>query len=48
MFLRVSAKSFLLGAGKKDFSSEFGAPDGTLTDKASFQTVRIGAKYKFN
>lgn len=34
--------------GKKDFSSEFGAPDGTLTDKASFQTVRIGAKYKFN
>ncbi|ODA95087.1 hypothetical protein BFX40_20915 [Mesorhizobium sp. SEMIA 3007] len=33
---------------KKDFSSEFGAPDGTLTDKASFQTVRIGAKYKFN
>lgn len=33
---------------KKDSSSEFGAPDGTLTDKASFQTVRIGAKYKFN
>ncbi|BCH10138.1 membrane protein [Mesorhizobium sp. 131-3-5] len=33
---------------EKDFSSEFGAPDGTLTDKASFQTVRIGAKYKFN
>ncbi|TPM35800.1 outer membrane beta-barrel protein [Mesorhizobium sp. B2-3-5] len=33
---------------KKDLSSEFDAPDGTLTDKASFQTVRIGAKYKFN
>lgn len=34
--------------GKKDFSSEFGAPDGTLTDKPSFQTVRLGVKYKFN
>jgi outer membrane immunogenic protein len=33
---------------KKDFSSELGAPDGTLTDKPSFQTVRLGLKYKFN
>jgi outer membrane immunogenic protein len=31
-----------------DFSSEFGAPDGTLEDEPSFHTVRIGAKYKFN
>lgn len=31
-----------------DFSSEFGAPDGTLEVEPSFHTVRIGAKYKFN
>lgn len=34
--------------GKKDFSSEFGAPDDSLTSKASFHTVRFDAKYKFN
>ena len=33
---------------EKDFSSEFGAPDGTLTSTSSFHTVRLGAKYKFN
>ncbi|RUW87535.1 outer membrane beta-barrel protein, partial [Mesorhizobium sp. M7A.F.Ca.US.010.02.1.1] len=33
---------------KKDFSSEFGAPDDTLTATSSFHTVRLGAKYKFN
>ncbi len=33
---------------EKDFSPEFGAPDGTFTDTPSFHTVRIGAKYKFN
>ncbi|RUU07030.1 porin family protein, partial [Mesorhizobium sp. M7A.T.Ca.TU.009.01.3.2] len=33
---------------EKDFSSEFGAPDDTLTSTSSFHTVRLGAKYKFN
>jgi len=33
---------------KKDFSSELGAADGTLTSTPSFHTVRIDAKYKFN
>ncbi|RWP38890.1 outer membrane beta-barrel protein [Mesorhizobium sp.] len=33
---------------EKDFSSEIGAPDDTLTSTPSFHTVRIGAKYKFN
>lgn len=36
--------------GKKDFSSLLGAgaPANLITDKASFQTVRLGLKYKFN
>ncbi|RVB79924.1 MULTISPECIES: outer membrane beta-barrel protein [unclassified Mesorhizobium] len=33
---------------KKDFSSDIGAPDDSLTSTPSFHTVRIGAKYKFN
>ncbi|GLS41652.1 membrane protein [Mesorhizobium tianshanense] len=33
---------------EKDFSSEIGAPDDSLTSTPSFHTVRIGAKYKFN
>lgn len=33
---------------EKDFSSEIGLPDDTLTSTPSFHTVRIGAKYKFN
>ncbi len=32
----------------EDFSSLFGAPDGTLELEPSFHTVRLGAKYKFN
>lgn len=32
----------------EDFSSLFGAPDGTLEVEPSFHTVRLGAKYKFN
>ncbi|WP_287094733.1 outer membrane beta-barrel protein, partial [Mesorhizobium sp.] len=33
---------------EKDFSSDLGLPDDTLTSTPSFHTVRIGAKYKFN
>ncbi|AZO68550.1 MULTISPECIES: outer membrane protein [unclassified Mesorhizobium] len=33
---------------EKDFSSDIGAPDDSLTSTPSFHTVRIGAKYKFN
>jgi outer membrane immunogenic protein len=33
---------------EKDFSSDVGLPDDTLTSTPSFHTVRIGAKYKFN
>ncbi|MBZ9979146.1 outer membrane protein [Mesorhizobium sp. BR-1-1-10] len=33
---------------EKDFSSDLGLPDDSITSKASFHTVRIGAKYKFN
>ncbi|RVD48575.1 porin family protein [Mesorhizobium sp. M8A.F.Ca.ET.023.02.2.1] len=33
---------------KKDFSSEVGLPDDSITSTSSFHTVRIGAKYKFN
>jgi outer membrane immunogenic protein len=32
----------------KDFSSLLGAPSGSLEDEASFHTVRLGLKYKFN
>ncbi|MFK0687583.1 outer membrane protein [Mesorhizobium sp. IMUNJ 23033] len=31
-----------------DFSSDLGAPDGSLTSTPSFHTVRIDSKYKFN
>ncbi|MER8825635.1 outer membrane beta-barrel protein [Mesorhizobium sp. M0938] len=33
---------------EKDFSSDIGLADDTLTSTPSFHTVRIGAKYKFN
>ncbi|WP_245318368.1 MULTISPECIES: hypothetical protein [unclassified Mesorhizobium] len=33
---------------KKDFSSELGLPDDSITSTSSFHTVRLGAKYKFN
>ncbi|OBQ80395.1 outer membrane beta-barrel protein [Mesorhizobium sp. WSM3873] len=33
---------------KHDFSSDLGAPDGSLTSTPSFHTVRIDAKYKIN
>lgn len=33
---------------KKDFSSELGAPAGSITDTPSFHTARVGVKYKFN
>jgi outer membrane immunogenic protein len=32
----------------KDFSSLLGVPSGSLEDEASFHTVRLGLKYKFN
>ena len=33
---------------KKDFSTELGAPAGSITDTPSFHTARVGVKYKFN